>query len=403
MSAPTRILFVDDEPNILSGLRRMLRPMRKEWEMEFAESGQDALERMKASPCQIVVSDMRMPGMDGAELLYKIKAEYPDTIRIILSGHSEMESILRAIGPSHQFLAKPCDQETLQKTIRRATSLRKLLSDEKLEALVSQTTTLPSLPKLFQDVVEELQKPNCSMKMIGELISRDVGMSAQILKIVNSAYFGLMGKITTMDRAVTFLGLETINALILAADVFSTFEGSDTEASFLESLWSHSLETAGFARLLAKNAGFERHEIDNTFMAALLHDLGKLILLGNIPQEYDRVLLEQNGSTLAISELERKHLGAGHGEIGAYMIGLWGLPDNILEAVAFHATPSEAPSEDLQPLTVVHAADVFSRTLRQGGGSSHADENYLEKVGVLNRWDEWRELCAGLIADGEAA
>ncbi len=400
METKPRILFVDDEPNILSGLRRMLRPMRTLWEMEFAEDGLAALDLMEKSPCEIVVSDMRMPGMDGAELLSKVKAIYPDTIRIILSGHSEMDSVLKSIGPSHQYLSKPCDPELLKNTILRATSLRDLMKNEKLKALVSQTTSLPSLPKLFQAVVDELQKPNASLNQIGELISRDVGMSAKILKIVNSAYFGLLAKINSVERAVTYLGLETINSLVLAAEIFSTYEEIDLPGFSIDALWDHSLKTATFARTIARKVGMEKNEIDDSFMAALLHDVGKLILAGNIPEEYARILRKQKDEKLTFSQAEMEELGATHAEIGAYLIGLWGLPDNIVEAVAFHQIPSSSPSSDVQPLTAVHAADVLARTLHHGGASSGADENYLAKIGVLEQWGEWRTACGDCNENG---
>ncbi len=106
-------MFVDDEPRVLEGLKRMLRPKRNEWQMTFVGSAQAALDALKAEPCEVVVTDMRMPGMNGAELLEVVQREYPDTIRLILSGQAETESVMKALGVSHQFLSKPCDAEIL--------------------------------------------------------------------------------------------------------------------------------------------------------------------------------------------------------------------------------------------------------------------------------------------------
>ena len=103
-----RVIFIDDEPNILSGLKRILRPLRNEWQMEFKDGGQAALESLAETPCDVVVSDMKMPGMDGAQLLSAVKDQYPNSIRIALSGETDSHMIYRCVQHAHQYLAKPC-------------------------------------------------------------------------------------------------------------------------------------------------------------------------------------------------------------------------------------------------------------------------------------------------------
>ena len=159
----TKILFVDDEANILAGLRRMLRSQRDQWSMHFASSGEEALSKMQAESFDVVVSDMRMPGMDGAELLTRVSKLYPNTVRLVLSGQSEHERIFRAIGPAHQFMAKPCEPQVLIDTIRRACDLQGQLSSESLTQLVSQLSHLPSLPTTYREVVEELESDEASL------------------------------------------------------------------------------------------------------------------------------------------------------------------------------------------------------------------------------------------------
>ena len=146
MTPEKRILFVDDEPNVLSGLRRMLRSMRREWFMAFAHSGLEALAMLDDTPFDIVVTDMRMPGMDGAALLKQVMHRHPKTVRIVLSGQADREEILRAVGPIHQYLSKPCDAETIKATLTRACALDGLLPDDHLKELISKMETLPSLP-----------------------------------------------------------------------------------------------------------------------------------------------------------------------------------------------------------------------------------------------------------------
>jgi CheY-like chemotaxis protein len=215
-----RVLFVDDEENLREGLRRMSYLLRGEWEMAFAESGAQALALLSKAPFDVIVSDMRMPGMDGARLLDEVRQRYPQMVRLILSGHSDREMILRAVGPSHQYLAKPCDIETLLATLTRAYALRELLMNEDLRRIITAMQTLPSRPAVYAAVVEAVQSPSVSLEKIGELIQRDIGMTAKILQLVNSAFFGLQRPMSSPVQAVRLLGLETVQALILSGQIF---------------------------------------------------------------------------------------------------------------------------------------------------------------------------------------
>jgi YesN/AraC family two-component response regulator len=184
-----RILFVDDDPNVLQGLRRMFRPLRHEWDMTFIESGQEALALLAHTPCDVVVSDMRMPEMNGVQLLMAVKERYPHIIRIVLSGYAGHELLLPSVKLAHQYLSKPCDAAILQTAINRTCTLYELLSKETLQRLVAGITLLPSLPTLYQEIMEAVHSPNSSLAQIGKIIEQDLGMTAKILQLVNSAFF----------------------------------------------------------------------------------------------------------------------------------------------------------------------------------------------------------------------
>jgi DNA-binding NtrC family response regulator len=171
-----RILFVDDEAMILQGLQRMLRPMREEWDMEFIGSGAKALERMGPAPFDVVVSDMRMPGMNGAEFLTEVMKRHPKTIRLILSGHADKELILQCVGATHQYLAKPCDADALKATVTRASNLEGNLQSEPLRKLVGQLSHLPSIPSLYMEIVEIANHPGASLEDVAQVIARDLAM-----------------------------------------------------------------------------------------------------------------------------------------------------------------------------------------------------------------------------------
>jgi DNA-binding NtrC family response regulator len=153
-SSMKRILFVDDESRILDGIRRMMRTERERWEMEFALGGEAALLAFDSGNFDVVVSDMRMPGMDGATLLTHIRDRSPASVRIILSGHTELEAAIRAIPVAHRFLAKPCDAVALRETLERACTLQDLLSRAEIRRVVSTIGELPSLSATVATVLK---------------------------------------------------------------------------------------------------------------------------------------------------------------------------------------------------------------------------------------------------------
>lgn len=399
-----RILFVDDEPNVLAGIRRMLHPMREEWEMAFASGGEEALAVLANEPFDVVVSDMRMPGMDGAQLLSEVKQRYPQVVRIVLSGHSEDDMVLRSVGPAHQYLAKPCDPRQLKEIVGRACALRDLLSEDSLRNLVSQMSTIPSLPETYTEIVEELQSPEASIKKVGKIISEDVGMTAKVLQLVNSAFFGLRRHVSDPAQAASFLGVDTLKALVLSIQVFSHFDALEIEGLCLDTLWNHSAMTGAMAKCTAVAEDGPEQLRDHALLAGLLHDAGKLVIAANLPERYSNVLTSVESEGLEFSEAERRIFTNTHAEVGAYLLGLWGLPDPIVEAVAFHHNPSRCMGDGFTPLTAVHVADALYHESRhpRDGKVSVLDTEYLEQLGLADRLPAWRGLIAD-IAQGAAA
>lgn len=395
-----RVLFVDDEPRVLQGLQRMLRSMRNEWEMSFAEGGHKALDMMAENPFDIVVSDMRMPGMDGAELLKHVMEKYPQTIRIVLSGHSDREMILKSVRTAHQYLSKPCDAETLKATVGRASSLRELLASEKIKQLVSKIDSLPSLPDLYMKMMDELQKSDSSVKKVGDIIQQDIGMSAKILQLVNSAFFGLPRQISDASQAVSLLGLETVKALVLSVHVFSEFPQTKMEGFSPNTLWKHSLTVGNFAKQIFQEESNDSNFIGYALTAGLLHDVGKLVLVTSFPDVYEKIIAATVRENALLSDWEQEMLGANHGEVGAYLMGLWGLPDLVVEAVAYHHNPSYSQTGQFSPLTAVHVANVFDHEIyekRLTGKSTEIDKSYIGQFSLLERLGDWKKSCSALI------
>lgn len=389
------LLFVDDEQNVLQALRRMLRSERNEWDMEFVGSGDEALAIMKERPFDIIVSDIRMPGMDGVQLLNKVKGLYPSTVRFILSGHADKGMIIRSVGPTHQFLSKPCDSETLKSAVSRAVKLRELFQGEKIIGLVKDTS-LPTLPELYQRLYEVLNSPDSSMGDVAEIVSSDVAMTARILQLVNSAFFGIVRHIENITQAVTLLGLETISSIVLTEGVFDKFEEKDVREFKIRELYHHSVVVGAYsARIIKKK--LDDHKIaEEAMLAGMTHDMGKLAMVNSKNEAWREVYRRHKSEHIPLYQVEQETLGITHAELGAYLLGLWGLSDNIVEATAFHHEPSRCINQSFGILTAVHLADVFqhrSTPADKGSGMSEPDSEYVTRLGLDDQVQELEELC----------
>jgi len=398
----SRVLFVDDEQNILDALRRMFHDMRDEWDMAFAPGGREGLAMMAEGPFDVAVSDMRMPGLDGAEFLGEVRRLYPQTVRIILSGHSDQEMIMRTVKPAHQFLHKPVKPEELKRLIRRAARLKNVFLEDAVKDVVSTIDSLPSAPRIYLELIEEIAKDTCSAKSVADLVSLDVGMSAGILKLVNSAFFGQRERISSIAHAVNLLGTEIIKSLIVYLDFFTKFNKAAFPDFDLEMLWGHSLTAGLFARTIAKANGAPDSLTDECHIAGLLHDVGKLVLAVNFEARYAQVLARCRAENRTVWEVEKQLLKTSHAEVGAYLLGLWGLSDQVVTAVLHHHEPANAAGGDFSPLTAVHAANVLAHeqvVIHAGFARRALDTEYLGAVGCLEKIAVWREACAAALPE----
>lgn len=368
----------------------MLRPLRNQWDMHFAPGGAEALAELAQDDFQVIVTDMRMPGIDGAELLTRVAKLYPDMVRIVLSGQSEHEKIFRAIGPAHQFLSKPCDPDVLVETIRRACSLQKELGDDSLTKLTSRITSLPSLPSVYRQLHCELESDDASLDRIGEVIGGDLAMTAKVLQLVNSSFFGLPQHVACPKHAVSLLGLNVIRSLALTAGVFSQYDEPGIDGYSLEQSISHSLAVAIDARTIASGETSDHHIIDDAFLAGMLHDIGKLVLAVNLTDRFGEAIELARRERSPLFAAEREVFGTTHAEVGAHLLGLWGLPHPIVTAVAFHHQPIRAGDTDFAPLSAVHVANIGQHG-RAGDDQAAptCDREYLESIGASARLGLW--------------
>ncbi|BDD88346.1 response regulator [Desulfofustis limnaeus] len=393
------ILFVDDEPNILDGIKRMLRPFREAYDIRFCENGSRALELMGEQPADVVVSDMRMPGMDGAALLNHVQQDYPHAIRIMLTGQADDTAVLKTVTVAHQFLAKPCAPERLKEVLARATALHDRLTNGHLKNLVTGIGTLPSLPSVYAKLQETLKDPEASLDDVAAIIEQDMAMTAKLLQLVNSSFFGLYRKVDSPARAVKLLGLDTIKVLVLGIQIFSEFKAPGQKAA-LARLWQHSMAVAQCSKRIAMEASDNLDLINNSFIAGMLHDIGRLLLLSHLGKDYAEIIQTAEKQGIRLETEEAARLQTTHADIGAYLIGLWGFNGDIIEAIAFHHRMKELEADRLTAALAVHLADhyYYLRYPDQVVGKPPVlDTAYLERLGYAEASAEWMTQCQSLL------
>ena len=396
-SAPPkpRILFVDDEPMILRSIRRLLSAAHAKWEMLFVGSGTEALEAMEDNDVDVIVSDMHMEEMNGAELLTRVQRLHPQVVRIVLSGHTDQKLVYRTVPVAHQFLSKPFDPELLRSTLVRACDLRGLLESESMRKMVGRTNDLPSAPTAYTNLINALSDPDVSVMEVGAIIERDVALSAKVTQIVSSAFFGLPKNVSSIRGAVAYLGIDTIKALMLTVEIFTMFRIKKRVGFDIENFQRRSLVTAQLARKML--AGYET--ADDAFLAGILHDVGQLIIASRMPDSHATIkdLAVEQG--LSRHEAETQVLGVTHSDVGAYLLGLWGLPQLIVEAVAHHHSPGAVDEDGLGVVTAVEVASVLADEAepnqedRPTADDVQRCTEHLESKGLAERLPEWRKMA----------
>ncbi len=373
-----RILFVDDEPNILDGIKRELRKMKGRWELFFTNTPENALQLIEQHSFDIVVSNIKMPSMDGLTLLKKIKESHPTIIRVTLSGEVDKEKILKTSLIAHQHLSKPCSKASLVGTIQSLLKIRGILTNPKIKAIVSKLSRVPTLPSLYIKITEYMQKGDASLKKIGDIISQDPFMTAKILQIVNSSYFGYGGKIKSPQQAAVILGLETLKSIILGLGIFYGLQG-EREKREMDSLWNHSIRCARIAEKIALRESNDIGFSEKAFLVGLLHDLGKVVIITNFFDLYKKI--KDSSSPL---DTERQELGCTHSEIGAYLLGLWGFEEEVIRAVNSHHKDCLIKDQGLSDILCF--ANLFSKRALQSEADLE-DDHYLNSKGeILKRW-----------------
>jgi HD-like signal output (HDOD) protein len=382
-----RILFVDDQPEILSAHRAAMKKYRGQVDTIFEVTPEAALQILREMHVDVVVSDMHMPRKNGPALLAVIKELHPDVVRIMLCPPLETDSVLLALPVSHQVLAKPLDADVLWNAIERIYRLRALLTDT-LRKKIGGLKQLPSVPTVYMDMMAAMARPDMAMVKIARIIEQDAAMATKTLQLVNSVCFGLPKSVTSIDQAVSYLGMDLVRDLSLTINIFSALEPTASRAGFsFTGEQEHALIVAKVARRLVSG----RRAAQNAFTASLLHDVGKLVLAVCMPEQFKQVMHICSATGRPSHEVESEMLGMTHAEVGAYLLGLWGLPYSIVEAVAYHHNPSGALERTFDTPTAVSVANALVEHFTVGKPLTL--EHHLASLNVLEKLPQWTAIA----------
>ena len=334
---------------------------------------------------------MRMPGIDGATLLKYVKDRFPSTVRLLLSGQSGREALVRAMPAIHQLFSKPCDGKLLREVIDGKTALDMVPQNEVLWSVIGRCDQVPSPPPIYFELVRLLANPVATITNATDLISRDPAMVAKMLQLVNSAYFGAGRATSSIEQAVRLIGLEPIKYIALTASIFGVLEHEPIAGLSLEATQNAALPAATFAAKLV-----DPRLRDATFAGALLRDLGHTVLATGVTSMYKAIADRVSATGELLIAVEREVLGVTHAEVGAAMLTIWGIPPTIVDAIRFHHDPGSAPVHVREIASAIHVADCLLGTpyigrpaLRDG-----IDLESLGRAGVADRVDAWCALVA---------
>lgn len=400
-----RIFFVDDEQRVVDGLRRMLRGMRDEWEMSFFGSGSAALDAMADKSPDIVVSDMRMPGMNGAEFLDEVRRRHPGTVRLILSGQCDRAAVLDAAGPAHQFLSKPCSAEALRSTIGRILEVQDQLANAEIRTAVSRLQGLPIPENHLFKLADVLARPQASDAALVKIVNDDFALFSKCLQLVGCGFLGTQLDAIRPSEIALAIGADTIRSIALEKRIFPTLPAGsilETAAGFFQRI---SRATAETARQIAAEENAEERIQRLAELGGYLARIGVAVLAAIDPAKYLQIWRLSIHQRIPKVDLEMRFFGVHRADVGAYLLGLWGVPAQLVDIVRNTPWPRRTAERAFSPLTAVHAAcHLVEESAPELLGPNYPfDLSYLEDVGVLSKLDRWREIARSVMKKLEVA
>ena len=392
------ILLVDEDELVLKSLTRSLRKLPGEWQVHYAEGVFTASDILADVPIDILISEIRLAGDNGRMLLETAREVRPQAARIILTGQVDPNAIFQFYGLAHQLLAKPWDNKVLIETIQRSYLVRGLLANPHMQAILNQIDNLPTIPEVYLELERQLKAEDISLADISSSVIRDPSLTVKIMQIVNSPYYGLPLKVVDPEKAVGLLGIDFLKGILLASGLFQTDAQAGKHTALIDRLWEHSIHTSSIIKQIAKMESLEGDIADTSAIAGLLHDVGKIILGVHFPDEAAAVYQLVQERKLPRWKAELKVLGTTHAEVGAYLLGLWGMPIDLLQAILCHHQPILQNHNGINPQVLLHAANAIVNAQDAGdcrGRLQDLDYDFFRRSNLTDRLSRWQsEICS---------
>jgi HD-like signal output (HDOD) protein len=392
-----QICFVGVTGPELETLQSALAELREVWECVFCSDGESALKLLAAQPFDAVITNQRLDGMNGAVLLHLAANRFPRAVRFILGNMADQQLVINSIGATHQFISSPWEAEDIIAILHRSLMLDSVLSNAKLRSFAPRLGKMPGIPATYFEILKKVQSPDVSTESIGEIIARDPALTARLLQMANSPACGLSQKVASPLEAVSILGLDAIKSLVLCLQVFRQTPAGGMPSMSLDALWRRSFIVGNMASKIAEIQTGDARLASEAFTAGLLHKVGQIILATNLPQEYGPVIAAASQGARPLREEELARLGVTSDQVGAYLLGLWGLPPGLVEAVGLHSTPGRAGTREFSSLTALHVAVALADEEHGSEGglpAAQLDAEYLALLKLSAQPDEWRKAMA---------
>lgn len=397
-----KILFVDDEPAILDGLQDSLRKYRRCWDMTFACGGDNAITELSTKQYDVVVSDVRMPGIGGIDVLAYAKDNHPEAMRIALTGFADEDSTIKLTELAQRYLTKPCSVEELDEAISRDSGLIEAFDNPIVQELAGAAGRLPAGENVQFKILNSLNSTEGSIDDIATIIEEDVALTAKLLQLANSSFFRRQTSVASARHAVSHLGVDVIRSLVLADQLFECSKDIlPMDYLDVRAMHKHSFLCSIIAKEISPNP-----ELASVAMTAgLLQGVGKIIIALEKPEIIASLLNVGEGAPYvwASPEAEREILGCTHAEVGGYFLNLWGVPTSIVEAVTFHENPTAVFSRDFDCVGVVHVSNYLAHWCVTEDDSQDVekllDREFLEALTPTGSEERWKETASEIASE----
>jgi putative nucleotidyltransferase with HDIG domain len=395
MSAMPRILFVLDNPVRTQELLALFHEVAPERPVEVTANEKDALAAIEKADFEMIFVELSGGALAGTRFLNEVWKARPKIVRFLLGSDVDADLLVTCVLGAHHLVRAPFDANAVRGALERADSINQLIRNERIQSLVSRMRTLPSRPSLYMEVMRELRSTNASANMVGDLVSKDLAISSKLIQVVNSAFYGLQQHVSDPAAAVLLLGLETTSSLVLSIEAFARFDKVKPLYFSMDKVWRHCQTVANSAKQIAELLNNDPEVARHAYTAGLLHDIGKLALALNFEDQYHGALKLAEKQKISPCEVESQVFGATHAEAGAYLLCLWGLPLQVVEAVLGHHYPAGSVGKKFTAATALHLAESlehWAELERNGVRDAKLDFAYPPELGIAARMDELKRI-----------